>query len=167
MLLRDARLDPIGRPCSRAAQAASDVELAFCGFGDITRDGIHVRCAVAADCCGVAFVIRENGFHGVCGDVAPVRVNEVAHAVAARARIREAMGFARGKFRGEIVVGVDDRIGVCIGEPRDAFGADFEIGDLAVAKQKTMFPAEQVGCCLRIRMQDAKLFCSSAMRLSG
>ena len=129
-------LDLIGRPRSGATQAAPDVELAFCGFGDVARDGIHVCSAVPADGCGVAFVIREDGFHGIGGDMAPVRVNEVAHAIAARARVREAMGFARGKFRGEIVIGVDDRIGVCIGESRNAFGADFEIGDLPVAKTK-------------------------------
>ena len=110
------------------------MEETFCGFGDVTGYRVHAYSTVTADGCGVIFVIGEEFFHGIDGDVAPVLFDEVAHSVAARAGVGEAVGFVRGEFGGEVVVGMDDAVGVRVGELGHAFGADFEVGDLAVAE---------------------------------
>ena len=58
------------------------MEETFGRFGDVAGYGDHVDGAVTADGSGVAFVVGEEGFHGVYGDVAPVFFDEVAHSVA-------------------------------------------------------------------------------------
>ena len=81
-------------------------------------------------------MIRENGLHRIHRDIAPVFLDEIAHSVASGAGVGETIGFAGCKLRGEIVVGVNNRIGMCIGKLHHTFGADFEIGNLPIAKTK-------------------------------
>ena len=40
----------------------------------------------------------------------------------------------REEFGGEVIVGVDDTVGMCVGKLSYAFGADFEVTDRAIAK---------------------------------
>ena len=77
-------------------------------------------------------VIGEEGFHGVYGDVAPLFLNEGAHSVEAWARVFEAVGFVRGKLWGEIMVGMQDAVGVGVGKLCNAVWADFDVGNLVV-----------------------------------
>ena len=90
-------------------------------------------------------MIRENGLHRIHRDIAPVFFNQIAHPIASGAGIRETIGFAGCKLGGEIVIGVNNRIGMCIGKLHHAFGADFQIGNLPIAKTKNHIPGRTGG----------------------